>query len=411
MPEAPFKPPPKLPSPQKMLRSKLKELDNKLASSEETEELKRLATLVELQRKHRPWWQQPKVYWFLALLFFYFGVAGFLSRRQGETTVQLEAVVSSLSLKVSANIEPEPELATSGMLLSSLTFTSVSITLPRLFLENGVDPRDSETITLEVADEINTLCFTTMAIPTSGQAAHDFCVIANQELSGELGIRQVQPRGITLANVTLASGNDAVLSGSEGEPQFELRVISANPMAFRSTFSGDILVSSKEIPVGEIPFGLDVPTTEDSSIDFTLREADYELIEFNLPVDSLTFREAKDKKGDERLEIVSTIQEGSVYIESSDKVYTLRSGANLTFEKIKSGLVTSLRLLPDGNIKIQFRGIVSGLETGYPDRRVSLMPTHLEWFQARRLALLVLGGFIPLLTLMVPLLGFLGERK
>lgn len=79
---------------------------------------------------------------------------------------------------------------------------------------------------------------------------------------------------------------------------------------------------------------------------------------------------------------VSTILSGTVYFESlNGAAHQLRSRELLRFDRIH-GVIRTLRL-DDDRIALNVRATARGLRRGWTDDPTSMMPTYLEWLQAR----------------------------
>jgi hypothetical protein len=353
-------------SPEELLNVKLSRLSETLGdrdalSEAEMKQLEALSELVTLRKQHRPWWRRHKTYWFIAIVLLYGLAALILLRKQNAVTVQLEAIVSGLSFTTSNNAE----LATSGMRLSSLAFNRAVIALPNAF--RSLPAEATENLKLETSDE--------------GQGS------------------------IRLSDITLSAGHEVALRREAGTTGFRLEIFAVSTEPFHADVMGTLLALNKEVTVGNMASSIQATTTESTSVDFTLVPSEpYELLDFKVPLESLSFKEVKTRAGLEQpyVDLVSTIHEGSVYIESLNKTYPLRSGQNLSFDGVENGFITSLQFLNDKQIKLQFRGTVSQLKTGFPDESINLMPTLWEWLQSKELALLVLGTFLTVLTLVLP---------
>jgi hypothetical protein len=356
-------------SPEELLNVKLSRLSETLGdrdalSEAEMKQLEALSELVTLRKQHRPWWRRHKTYWFIAIVLLYGLAALILLRKQNAVTVQLEAIVSGLSFTTSNNAE----LATSGMRLSSLAFNRAVIALPNAF--RSLPAEATENLKLETSDE--------------GQGS------------------------IRLSDITLSAGHEVALRREAGMTGFRLEIFptpTASLEPLRADVLGMVLALNQEINVGDRASGIEATATDSTSVDFILAASEpYELLDFKVPLESLSFKEVKTRAGLEQpyVDLVSTIHEGSVYIESLNKTYPLRSGQNLSFDGVENGFITSLQFLNDKQIKLQFRGTVSQLKTGFPDESINLMPTLWEWLQSKELALLVLGTFLTVLTLVLP---------
>jgi hypothetical protein len=357
-------------SPERLLRNKLSNLSEGLdnqgtLSEKEIVQLKTLSDLVTLRTKYRPWWQRRKIYWLLALFLLYGLGAWMLLRPHEAVTIQLEATVSGVTFKVN-NVA---ELATSGMRLSSLGFNRATIVLPTTGAFSNLPTRARENLNLEKSDEAE--------------------------------------GNISFNNVNLVAGSEVVLQGIAGKTGFRLEVFPTSTQTlepFRANVVGTVLASGRTLEIGNVPSGIEVIPTDSTSVDFTLATLPYELLDFKVPLESLSFKEVRTREGLEQpyVDLVSTLKQGSLYIESLNKTYDLRSGQNLTFDTITDGFITSLQLLENNQLKLQFRGTVSHLKTGYPDNPIDLMPTSWAWLQSRELALLALSTLWTLFTFALP---------
>jgi hypothetical protein len=102
----------------------------------------------------------------------------------------------------------------------------------------------------------------------------------------------------------------------------------------------------------------------------------------------------------------STILSGSItFDEINGAQRKLRAGESVTFTRIDGELHT-LTLDGDG-ISMLFVGKVAGLETGPAAHRVSLMPTLLEWLQARHGLALLWGSSIYVFGIVMSLMRWL----
>lgn len=101
---------------------------------------------------------------------------------------------------------------------------------------------------------------------------------------------------------------------------------------------------------------------------------------------------------------ISTIRAGTLYLESLDgRAHVLRPGEALEFASAR-GDIRKLRLEDDG-VVLEFHGRVRGMQSGSGEGvRRSLMPTSLEWLQARHGLTLLWGTTFYLFGLVAGLL-------
>jgi hypothetical protein len=109
-----------------------------------------------------------------------------------------------------------------------------------------------------------------------------------------------------------------------------------------------------------------------------------------LSADSLSFFRIDEQVDGDRTVVrrVSTLLGGALYFESlGGQERRLRRGEDLDFEWTQ-GEIRTLELRND-SIHVTFHGTVKGMTLGTEEYRYSIMPTFLEWLQARHgLALL-----------------------
>jgi hypothetical protein len=130
-----------------------------------------------------------------------------------------------------------------------------------------------------------------------------------------------------------------------------------------------------------------------------------------LPVSGLAFERVEQFQtgSDILVERDSTIYSGMIYNESvGGTSYVLREGEALRFEQSK-GVLRSMEL-NNQRVRLQFRGTVRGMTTGWSGAKRSLMPTYLEWLNARHGLLLGWGATLYVFGLIAGLLRWWGVR-
>ncbi len=106
---------------------------------------------------------------------------------------------------------------------------------------------------------------------------------------------------------------------------------------------------------------------------------------------------------------VSAIQSGTIYFESLDgQARRLRPGQALHFDLVQ-GEIRTLQLDED-HITLHVRGRVRGMSTGAEENLRSLMPTYLDWLQARHGITLLWGTALYLFGLIAGVLRWWGMR-
>jgi hypothetical protein len=104
---------------------------------------------------------------------------------------------------------------------------------------------------------------------------------------------------------------------------------------------------------------------------------------------------------------VSTILSGTLYLESlNGLVRPLRPAEAIQFDR-SYGEIRTLGF-HDGHLVVNFHGRVHGMTTGTGESRRSLMPTYLEWLQARHGLSLLWGTTLYLFALIVGVIRWWG---
>lgn len=342
------------------------------SNQEKLEHLQRLSELLELRSKYRRfnrWRFVPP----LLLIIVYVGVAIYAATPYSETAIQFDVVTSSVTF----TLEQAVEIATSGLTITSLSFNQAEIHRPDLEgfeAPNVRSEKAKNNITFVVQDSQNDYV-------SGGKITFDNVVLPQKSLVKLY--RQPSSKDFRLA---LFPPNDVVMQPLEAD------------------LIGSLEVSEKNVALNESAV-VTADLTDSTSIDMSLAEEqiDTELLEFKMQVSSLGFEEVPVKdKLQGPLDVISGIQEGSLYLEDSEKTYTFRGGENLKL-KIKEGFITSLELLPRGLTKVSFRGVVNSLKTGVPEHQLQLMPTRLEFWQTHQVIILLLGGLVYLLSFILSL--------
>lgn len=97
---------------------------------------------------------------------------------------------------------------------------------------------------------------------------------------------------------------------------------------------------------------------------------------------------------------MSTILSGTIFFEAlNGQARALRASELLRFDEI-SGVVRTLRI-EDDRVRMQFRGTVRGMRSGWGDAPANLMPSWLDWLRARHGLSLLWGTTLYLFGLAV----------
>jgi len=125
-------------------------------------------------------------------------------------------------------------------------------------------------------------------------------------------------------------------------------------------------------------------------LDITFAHADALQFSSQIAVERLLFEHVLRFDGVDRP--VSSVISGEVYFEAlNGRKINLRAGQKLSFENIKEGRIRQIRIEP-GFAALQFHGTVKEINIGSVDNPRNLMPTVLEWLQARHGLSLVWGS-------------------
>lgn len=172
-----------------------------------------------------------------------------------------------------------------------------------------------------------------------------------------------------------------------------------------------------------------VPGRIDATFDFTtpkliVLQPDGEEIDFDLTLDpalgmfsrqlsvhDLSVEEVEEYPSEKSTLVrrLSTVLSGSVHLLSlRGEGLSIRSGEVIEFSYSAGELQTLTAT--DGHIVATFHGRVRGMTTGVDENRRSLMPSYLEWLQARHGLSLLWGATVYLVGLLVEVLRWWGMR-
>jgi hypothetical protein len=129
-----------------------------------------------------------------------------------------------------------------------------------------------------------------------------------------------------------------------------------------------------------------------NAIDLDITFAQTDTVQFSpqIAVDSLLFEHVRRFEGVDLP--VSSVISGEVYLAAlNGRKSDLRAGQKLSLKNIKEGRIRQIRTEP-GFAALQFQGTVKEIKTGSVDNPRNLMPTVLEWLQARHGLSLVWGS-------------------
>lgn len=145
-------------------------------------------------------------------------------------------------------------------------------------------------------------------------------------------------------------------------------------------------------------------------LDLALPESTETVLAPQLPVTGLSFLDIDETQDAQHTAVrqVSTLVSGTLFLESLNGAERrLRPGEILDFEHT-SGELSAVGFANDG-LDLRFRGQVRGMRIGLGQNRHSLMPTWLEWLQARHGLSLLWGSALYAFGLIVAVLRWFGR--
>lgn len=190
--------------------------------------------------------------------------------------------------------------------------------------------------------------------------------------------------GITMAPVELKAGTRVWLRPTDEPGRFRL-TLSGGDVEIRASLHGSVQLAAPgaDREVVEFPFPRPaVFRMRDGTVDLDVLLVRPDAISFSpqIAVNSLSLYEVHHAEGMDRA--FSSVISGAIYLEAlNGRKIDLRSRQELRLENL-SGRIREIRLEP-GAAALQLHGSVEALETGPVDYSRSLMPTYLEWLQAR----------------------------
>jgi len=220
-----------------------------------------------------------------------------------------------------------------------------------------------------------------------------------------------QPSQLTLAPILLPAKSRVWLRASGLPGSCRVSILAGN-LQFRSDVNGYINVS-----------GTNASTKFSSPKGFLLdggsREVELELVFVNsdknpfvqhLPLEAISMSRVEEFAEGERVlaRKVSSVISGTLYFQSlGGRERKLRRGETLELEQT-NGVLQSIALT-DGKIVLEFHAIVHGIKSG-GESRTDLMPTSLEWLQARHGLYLMWGTALYFFGLVMGVLRWAGVK-
>jgi hypothetical protein len=321
-------------------------------SREQLDDLERLARLVAIRDATRP---SPRARrWPLAagLALTLAIVSVLLFARTPETEIELDAEVSEVSFTASG---AQP-------LADALAVTSVGVAgLREIQLPRARD-RDAETLTASPGEADRAI---RLSLPDGARAGT-----------------------ITLAAVSVPGATRVWLRAARAPREY--RVSLRGPeIVLRADVAGIVDVATPGAAAAALDFGAPKaarlrPGPAGADVDVMLPAGARAVFSPQLRVEGVAFVEIEQRAEAERTFVrpLSTIRSGTLYLESlNGQERRLRPGEGLRFGASRGELRTLA--VRDGGVAVRFHGWVREMTTGAGETRRSLMPTYLEWLQAR----------------------------
>jgi hypothetical protein len=346
---------------------------NSIPSTERIEVLSNLSKIIELRgssRTTRRIWVLPLILVGTLLI-----ASALLFARVDETDVELELSLTGLSFALAKD-----QVLTSTMELSALGVSGIrNLQLPGSPEQPG----------------------TTAEIPESLSLAPD-----------KSGARQGT---VTLAPVVLPTGTRLSLRCADITNQYRLST-SARRLRVRASIDGPVTLRTSHSPARQLDFTapraiLLEGDDEELDLDLTFAVVPQSPFSPQLEVGEITFSGIDQFLDPDRTVVrrISTILSGKLYLESlNGEEKQLRPGEDLQFHR-SQGEIRTIELA-DHRIAVKFRGRVRGMTAGSGEGHRSLMPTYLEWLQARHGLVLLWGTSLYFFGLIAAALRWWGVR-
>lgn len=228
----------------------------------------------------------------------------------------------------------------------------------------------------------------------------------------KLSVAAGQPSGqLTLAPIFLPAKSRVWLRTSESPGSYRMS-IQAKDVQFRADVMGRIniagigAVQSFRSPQGFLLNG----GSREAELKFVFLNKEQNPFVQHLPLQTISMSGVEEFRDGDRMlaRKVSSVISGVLYFESlGGRERKLRQGETLEIEPA-NGVLERIAVT-DGRIVLEFHGIVYGIKTG-DNSRTDLMPTCLEWLQARHGLSLMWGTAIYLFGLAMGVLRWAGAR-
>jgi hypothetical protein len=212
---------------------------------------------------------------------------------------------------------------------------------------------------------------------------------AEPELGFRLSVGEgARPGTVALAALSLPAGTRVWLRSADTPRQYRLSLRGPD-LRLRAEVSGVVNVGTSGTATGPVDFGapkavLLQPGSSGVDIDVALLDGARAAFSPQLRAEAVSFFQIEQFADADRTLVrpLSTIRSGTLYLESlNGQERRLRPGQGLRFGS-SVGEIRTLEVR-DGRVGLRFHGRVRDMTSGAGDTRRSLMPTYLEWLQAR----------------------------
>lgn len=298
--------------------------------------------------------------------------------RVRETEVELDLVLSEVSF-----VSPTQQVLAGAMNLSSLGASGLrEIQLPR------AGNREAQTIQ---GDE-------------GAESAVRLSAVSDGKRQGN----------VTLATLVVPPATQVWVRHTAGPHQYRLS-LKGSPLKLRADVNGPVQVAHAASGLEQLDFATPNavnlhPGTDEVDLDLTFPDSAKGVFSPQLTANQLYLFHVDDFPDAQHTVArkLSSIVAGNIYFVSlNDRERKLRPGEMLHLDQAK-GEFRTLSLQND-HIEIRFHGRVRGMSVGPDDDRRSLMPTWLEWLQARHSLSLLWGTALYVFGLIVVALRWWGK--
>ena len=220
---------------------------------------------------------------------------------------------------------------------------------------------------------------------------------------------------VTLAALTMPAGTRVWAQIAESLAYYRL-TLKGEKLVLRAAVNGPIRIGLANAPVEQRDFESPKPIylhAGQNEVDLDLKPLGSSDLSFRpqLAVSGLSLFHVDEYINEEHTLVrwASSILSGTIYFSSlNDRERILRPGEMIQFRE-SLGEIRTLKMR-NGRIALKFHGTVHGMVTGAGVAQRSLMPTYLEWLQARHGLALLWGTTLYVLGLILGVMRWWGTR-